>query len=396
MALIKCIECGQMVSDRAKACPHCGYPLASSNGGIETTTPQKDIEHEYNYSFDEDKESNNKTLWIILASILALVAIGGVFYLYQIDFFNHETGSSETVDETILVEAAPVADYTVDGVAAELLNCTDEASALNFLDGIQAKAVELLNAGDMDGYFKIINTLRIVWGKNKNAIIAKIPPLAEKMSYYTSVPDALKAGFTEYVSANGGDLVTDEITIENSEQKGSVNNTQLTSQKAQGTYMFEASKQIYKESYETYQLPNGGFGYRSKGYNKPDGYEKWIDYVVVMEDGRVVKISPHGSPVYIGKVQMISQNAFIIVDAPSNSSIGDYCHYYKGDSRNVGSLSSNGLDLFYKPVFDINEKRVYRNRKDYDNRDIQESEYLIFDHVSQIHTSNDTEYKNFK
>ncbi len=27
MALIKCPECGKEVSDRAKACIHCGYPL---------------------------------------------------------------------------------------------------------------------------------------------------------------------------------------------------------------------------------------------------------------------------------------------------------------------------------------------------------------------------------
>lgn len=27
MALIKCPECGNEVSDRAVACPHCGYPM---------------------------------------------------------------------------------------------------------------------------------------------------------------------------------------------------------------------------------------------------------------------------------------------------------------------------------------------------------------------------------
>lgn len=27
MALVKCKECGQEVSDMAEACPHCGYPL---------------------------------------------------------------------------------------------------------------------------------------------------------------------------------------------------------------------------------------------------------------------------------------------------------------------------------------------------------------------------------
>lgn len=31
MALIKCPECGQEVSDTAKSCPHCGYKIKSNN-----------------------------------------------------------------------------------------------------------------------------------------------------------------------------------------------------------------------------------------------------------------------------------------------------------------------------------------------------------------------------
>ena len=27
MALIECKECNQQISDKAKACPHCGYPV---------------------------------------------------------------------------------------------------------------------------------------------------------------------------------------------------------------------------------------------------------------------------------------------------------------------------------------------------------------------------------
>ncbi len=31
MALIKCPECGKAVSDKAEACPNCGYPVASND-----------------------------------------------------------------------------------------------------------------------------------------------------------------------------------------------------------------------------------------------------------------------------------------------------------------------------------------------------------------------------
>lgn len=34
MALMKCSECGGMVSDKATACPHCGAPVVIQNGNI--------------------------------------------------------------------------------------------------------------------------------------------------------------------------------------------------------------------------------------------------------------------------------------------------------------------------------------------------------------------------
>ncbi len=34
MALINCNECGKEISDRAKACPHCGMPLKKKGKGF--------------------------------------------------------------------------------------------------------------------------------------------------------------------------------------------------------------------------------------------------------------------------------------------------------------------------------------------------------------------------
>jgi hypothetical protein len=33
MALINCPECAARISDKAVACPHCGYPLATEHEG---------------------------------------------------------------------------------------------------------------------------------------------------------------------------------------------------------------------------------------------------------------------------------------------------------------------------------------------------------------------------
>ena len=114
---------------------------------------------------------------------------------------------TKPAEEAVVEEAAPVAEYTVDGVAAELMNCADEAAAVSFLDGIKAKAEELLNGGDQAGYFNIINILKTVWENNKEAILAKIPTLAEKMTGYIDVPENLKAGFADFVAKQAAEKV---------------------------------------------------------------------------------------------------------------------------------------------------------------------------------------------
>ena len=118
---------------------------------------------------------------------------------------------TETKPAEEAVEEAPVAEYTVDGVAADLLNCADEAQALGLLDGIKAKAEELLKGGDQAGYFNIINILKTVWENNKDAILAKIPTLAEKMTNYIEVPENLKAGFTEFVANAAKEKVNEAV-----------------------------------------------------------------------------------------------------------------------------------------------------------------------------------------
>ena len=117
---------------------------------------------------------------------------------------------TETKPAEEVVEEPAAVEYTVDGVAADLLNCADEAAAVSFLDGIKAKAQELLDGGDQAGYFNIINILKTVWENNKEAIIAKIPTLAEKMGAYIEVPEELKAGFADFVAKAAVDAATDK------------------------------------------------------------------------------------------------------------------------------------------------------------------------------------------
>ena len=118
-----------------------------------------------------------------------------------------ETKPAEEAVEAQTEEVAP----TVESVTADLLNCADEAQAVTLLDGLKAKAEELLNGGDQAGYFNIINILKTVWENNKDAILAKIPTLAEKMTNYIEVPENLKAGFTEFVANAAKEKVNEAV-----------------------------------------------------------------------------------------------------------------------------------------------------------------------------------------
>ena len=65
MALIKCKECGQMMSDRAEACPHCGCPLQEQiNVNSLVTLGSYD---------DTKKEKKKDTLWPLVCLFFALM-----------------------------------------------------------------------------------------------------------------------------------------------------------------------------------------------------------------------------------------------------------------------------------------------------------------------------------
>lgn len=118
MALIKCEECGQMVSDKAIACPHCGCPMQSQNESVNPcpecgqTLPkmvsicpncgcpvekmnessnQTRYQEDYVYSFDPDEEPNRSKrniIWTIAA--LATIVAFGIYFLSELGYFKKE------------------------------------------------------------------------------------------------------------------------------------------------------------------------------------------------------------------------------------------------------------------------------------------------------------------
>lgn len=72
MALIKCKECGNVVSDKAATCPHCGSPVSD-----EATQDQGNgASH-----FDKQKSHSQKWLYTVIAA-LAILLLGCGAYIF--------------------------------------------------------------------------------------------------------------------------------------------------------------------------------------------------------------------------------------------------------------------------------------------------------------------------
>lgn len=71
MALIKCMECGKEVSDRALSCPNCGCPIAQNS------TPKDELKekvvNEIRQIYERVKQLPPKTLGIIVAIFTLLI-----------------------------------------------------------------------------------------------------------------------------------------------------------------------------------------------------------------------------------------------------------------------------------------------------------------------------------
>ncbi len=81
MALIKCCECGNEVSDKAKSCPRCGYPISEDFKQIKCQfcgdiIPANSSKCPSCYNSPKDKlqndNSNRKTRYIIIAWLFLL------------------------------------------------------------------------------------------------------------------------------------------------------------------------------------------------------------------------------------------------------------------------------------------------------------------------------------
>ena len=78
MALIRCTECGQMVSDKASRCPKCGCPTKK-----ETVQHQDNAPSNVTPVYDEEESHSKKWPYVVIAALLAALVGGGYWWYSQ-------------------------------------------------------------------------------------------------------------------------------------------------------------------------------------------------------------------------------------------------------------------------------------------------------------------------
>lgn len=86
MALINCPECGKEISDKVKACPHCGFPIVETSDQIFNTNPQP-----VEVTGIRIKDNKTKKILLISFSIVILFIVG--FFAFK--FFNEKKAEAE-------------------------------------------------------------------------------------------------------------------------------------------------------------------------------------------------------------------------------------------------------------------------------------------------------------
>ena len=119
MALIKCKQCGHMISDRASKCPKCGASVAK-----EIVKPQEYSNNEEADSIEEYDEEDNSNIFLYILLSLAFVAFVGIGYWW----YNHNSGNGEV--QQFVEQFAKAVEDNDDATIQELYPNAEKADAM--------------------------------------------------------------------------------------------------------------------------------------------------------------------------------------------------------------------------------------------------------------------------
>lgn len=79
MALINCPDCSKEISDKAKSCPHCGYPLPVNEGMLIRQTETKDIQPKTAEDIEHEKKVITRCVYGVILFI-GLIIVGYIWH----------------------------------------------------------------------------------------------------------------------------------------------------------------------------------------------------------------------------------------------------------------------------------------------------------------------------
>ena len=123
MALIRCPECGKQISSKAKACPHCGYPL---DDVIKPNEEELVIEP----LLERKKSSIMASIFLFL--FLELVFAAGFVFCVLMSVLNHEVFQS--LDGLFIVLMLLFGAASLIAIAGLVVTIIDRAKNNNRLD----------------------------------------------------------------------------------------------------------------------------------------------------------------------------------------------------------------------------------------------------------------------
>lgn len=171
MALITCPECGHSISDKAAACPHCGFPLqpSLSTMNCETASKVKQKRRKQRRCFTELKNKKRIAFFAILSGILVTALIVSILSICILSKSKDEAYLYEWMNEHgTLIEGARLqyADYCSDGSIFSL-----NYDTVNYVDRMKWYVEYIAPA--KDGY-RIKVRVTLYWDESDSPVLITV------------------------------------------------------------------------------------------------------------------------------------------------------------------------------------------------------------------------------
>ncbi|MBR5410451.1 MAG: hypothetical protein IK104_07240 [Clostridia bacterium] len=84
MSMIRCPECNNLVSDKAMACPTCGYPISRETGNPVYTARSNPVYSEHSAVYPQIREYAEAVKPVYTLSIIGLVLCLGIGFIFAL------------------------------------------------------------------------------------------------------------------------------------------------------------------------------------------------------------------------------------------------------------------------------------------------------------------------